>query len=299
LSDDISMATNLDNGRLRSYLLGGLPEEQSTALEETYLRDEETLESLQAAEYELIDDYLDGRLTPDERERFDRHYLASPVHRHRLATARRLRSAAAPTEPAREATPRRTTQVAPFARRWFEWPIGLRVALAAGLVLALALTALWLSRMRPAAPRVEPTLATNPAGATTPAQPDVPTPNVPPPSSAAAFAISLSPAGVRSADDTQPATIPPDADRVIVHLESDGASHPFAKGRAVVRTVSGRDAWSGPAIAEPSAPAPVYARVEIPADRLPPDDYIVTVFETRENGVERERFRYFLRIRAR
>jgi anti-sigma factor RsiW len=40
------------------------------------------------AEDELIDDYLDDRLTADERARFERHYLATPDHQARLAIAR-------------------------------------------------------------------------------------------------------------------------------------------------------------------------------------------------------------------
>lgn len=291
------MASNLGDSRLRMYLLGGLPEEQNTALEETYLLDEEALESLQAAEYDLIDDYLAGRLTPGERESFDRHYLASPVHRHRLATAQQLQSAARLEGP-RDATSSRTP-MPPVTRAWFEWPIGLKGALAAGLVLTLALAGLWVLRTRLAAPSAEPALATNPGGPTAPARPDAPAPDVSPSSPPTVFAISLSPAGVRAGGDSQAATIPPGTDRVIVRLESDASPHPFSTGRAVVRTVSGRDVWSGPAIAERTAPAPVYARIEVPADRLPPDDYIMTLFETHASGTEAEGFRYFLRIRAR
>ena len=113
------------------------------------------------------------------------------------------------------------------------------------------------------------------------------------------LAISLSPTGVRSAEDSPRVTIPAGTDRVVVHLESDGPPHPFTKARAVVHTVSGREVWRGPATAESPARPPVFARIDLPADRLAPDDYIVTLFEIHDSGPEIEGFRYFLRIRAR
>jgi hypothetical protein len=113
-------------------------------------------------------------------------------------------------------------------------------------------------------------------------------------------AISLSPAGVRGAENSPPVTIAPGTDRVRINLESDGPPHAFSKARAVVQTVSGREVWTGPATAEASsAGAPVFARIEVPADRLAPDDYIVTLFEILPSGSEIEGLRYFMRIRSR
>ena len=94
-------------------------------------------------------------------------------------------------------------------------------------------------------------------------------------------------------------TIPAGTDQVVIHLESDGPAHPFTSARAVVHTVSGREVWRGPATAESAARAPVFARIEVPADRFTPDDYLVTLLEIRAGGPEIEGFRYFLRIRAR
>jgi hypothetical protein len=88
------MATDHDDERIRRYLLGALPEEECTALEEEYFAREDTLDGVWAAEHELIDDYLAARLTREERDRFDQHYLASPVHQQRVATARQLRTRA-------------------------------------------------------------------------------------------------------------------------------------------------------------------------------------------------------------
>lgn len=292
------MATNREDGQLRLYLLGGLPEEECTALEEKYVRREEALDRVRGAEDDLIDDYLAGRLTADERRRFDSHYLASPVHRHRVAMTRQLRSAAARSVTGHTATPAPTSRLPARIRLWLEAPFAWTGAVTAALLVALAGGAAWMVLTRFEKPGGDPAVAT---GTTTPTQasgPDAPTPGRSRPAPVA-LAISLSPAVVRSAADSAPVTIPPGTERLDVNLESDGSPRPFSRARAVVQTVSGRDVWSGPAVAEASAASPVYARIEVPADRLAPDDYIVTVFETRDGGPETEGFRYFLRIRAR
>ena len=152
------MATNLDDDRLRQYLLGGLQGEECVALEEEYVVDESALDRVQAAEYDLIDAYLAGQLAPGDRERFDRHYLASPVHRHRVATARQLRLAADRHDAAPKANAARTSREIRFGLTW--------VLAAAALVLAIAGGA-WLMRAR-LAPTVGPAGAQNPAGAPAP-----------------------------------------------------------------------------------------------------------------------------------
>ena len=236
----------------------------------------------------MIDDYLAERLTADERKRFDQHYLASPLHRHRVATARHLQSAAelhpakavaARQEVTREATPSRTS-LASIIRSLFDQPLPLKVAFATFLV-AIAIGGAWLMRAGLATQSVEPpanVAILPPAPRTDPPAPKAPAP------SPVLLAISLSPAGVRGAENSPPVTIPPGTDRVVVNLESDGRPHTVTKTRAVVHTVSGRETWRGPATAEPPTRAPVFARIEVPADRLAPDDYIVTLFEIPDAG---------------
>ena len=282
------MATNLDDDRLRQYLLGGLQGEECVALEEEYVVDESALDRVQAAEYDLIDAYLAGQLAPGDRERFDRHYLASPVHRHRVATARQLRLAADRHDAAPKANAARTSREIRFGLTW--------VLAAAALVLAIAGGA-WLMRAR-LAPTVGPAGAQNPAGAPAPAPAGTSAADAPKPPPTL-LAISLSPAGVRGAEGSPPVTIPPGTDRVDVNLELSGSSRPFSKARAVIQTVTGREVWRGPAIAEVPTRAPAHACIEVPADRLAPDDYIVTMVETYDNGPEVEGLRYFLRVRAR
>jgi hypothetical protein len=245
----------------------------------------------------LIDDYLAGQLTPVEREQFDRHYLASPVHQHRVAVARQLRLAAAGQVLGGAATSERTPPLSSIVRSWFEPSFALTGVVAAAVLVAIAMAAVWMVRARPDSRNTAPTVATNPSSPAEPSQPAAPLPSAPQPSPTI-LAIALAPAGVRGTGDASRVTIPAGTDRLAVHLESDGTSQTFSKARAVVQAVTGREVWRGPATTGVAVRAPALARIDVPTDRLPPDDYIVTLFEIQEGGTEIERFRYFLRIRA-
>ncbi len=88
------MKTDALEERIYRYLLGDLPEEEQSALEQEFLADGDTFEQVWAAENELIDRYVRGKLTPAEKDLFEENYLASPVHRERLAFAKKLVEAA-------------------------------------------------------------------------------------------------------------------------------------------------------------------------------------------------------------
>jgi hypothetical protein len=74
----------------RRYLLGQASEEECSAVEREYFADETALDRIAGVEDDLVEDYLVGRLPADERNRFERHYLASSEHRTRLEAIRRL-----------------------------------------------------------------------------------------------------------------------------------------------------------------------------------------------------------------
>lgn len=84
-----------DRDALRRYLLGESAESDAERLERDYFAREEALEAVAEAEEDLIDDYLTMRLAPAARQRFESHYLASPVHRKRVAFVRGLRARSA------------------------------------------------------------------------------------------------------------------------------------------------------------------------------------------------------------
>lgn len=70
--------------RATAYILGEMSEEEQIRFEEEYFSDEEKLQTLKAARDELMDSYTRGRLTPRQREQFEKHCLASPWQQQRL-----------------------------------------------------------------------------------------------------------------------------------------------------------------------------------------------------------------------
>lgn len=104
------MNVAVDSERLRRYLLGELPEEESAALEERYFGTDDVFAAVLAAEDELAEEYLRGGLSIHDRERFERRFLSTPDGRRRLGIVRdvagrapsaRWRAAARPLEPVR------------------------------------------------------------------------------------------------------------------------------------------------------------------------------------------------------
>ncbi|HEX6737229.1 MAG TPA: hypothetical protein VF310_03045 [Vicinamibacteria bacterium] len=80
--------------RHMEYLLGRLPDEEQDRFEEESLMNDEGFEELVAAEDDLIDAYVAGRLTADDAQRFEARFLAAPARRERVAFARALRQLA-------------------------------------------------------------------------------------------------------------------------------------------------------------------------------------------------------------
>ncbi len=113
------------------------------------------------------------------------------------------------------------------------------------------------------------------------------------------FAVSLAPAGTRSTGTTPEVIVPVGTDIVDLRLAAEPGDAPVERGRAVVRTVSGDDVWSGPATAPSDGVSGIAASIAVPAPRLGPDDYVITLFAASPQGAEREASRYFLRIVAR
>lgn len=73
-----------DQELIYAYLLGELPEEQQSELEQRYFAEDELFERLLAAEDELIDRYARGESSDEERQRIETYFLRSPARRKRL-----------------------------------------------------------------------------------------------------------------------------------------------------------------------------------------------------------------------
>jgi hypothetical protein len=289
------MRNDQDSRQLRRYVLGAATDEECDAIERQYFDRVDAADRVSAAEDDLIDDYLSGRLDGSERPRFERHYLSTPNHRRRVAIVRALKNAASAGQPV---GPRRPVTV------W--WTIA---GVAAALVILIS-GAMWLTRSRsgstdalversgqPAAPSASADSGSADRRAPAAADQPVAAPATPP-AAPIVVAVSISPILVRGDSEPAELTMSGGVDIVRLHLNSQANEPRLGRGHAIVRTVAGREVWRGPAV-EVKATSEELARVDIPAPALLPDDYVVELFGTAASGREVERHRYFLRVRAR
>jgi hypothetical protein len=79
---------------VRRYLLGDLPAEDRTRIEDEYFADSNRFEELVGAENDLIDSYARGTLSDSERRQFEQHYGGRPERRFRIDFAMALSQAA-------------------------------------------------------------------------------------------------------------------------------------------------------------------------------------------------------------
>lgn len=77
---------NIQN--LRAYLLDSLPAEEIERFDELSFTDDEFADQLNSAEKDLIDEYVRGELSGATLEKFESHYLASPLRRERIEFAK-------------------------------------------------------------------------------------------------------------------------------------------------------------------------------------------------------------------
>jgi hypothetical protein len=261
--------------RWRRYLLGIASEEERAAIEREYFANGQQLDRIAAAEDELIEDYLEDRLSDDERDRFERAYLASPAHRTRVDTIRRLsmRATVSSGSAARAGRP-----------VYFRW-------LAAAAALLLAIVGLWTGARivsRRDAPHHQ--AAGSPPPSSVKPLPEPPGEHAQPstPALPRIFAVALSPLTLRSAGESSRAVVPEGTDQVDLRFEIQPGAAPSPESTVAVATVSGEQVWHGRAMRDGNT-----LHALVPASVLRPDDYIVTL----RGGAEESR--YFLRVRAR
>ena len=294
-----------DSTQLRRYVLGALTEDERAEIEHEYFERADVLDRVCAAEDDLIDDYLSDRLASEDHERFERDYLATPRHRTRVAVARALRTASSTSG---STSSERVEHVVSWWGKLRAWPSLAQAALIAALVL-LVTGGVWMlgTRSGPATvsvrtspPLVSPTTppAPQPSDQREPAVP--PQRDMPPPARATpvVLALSLSPIHVRGSDEPPRLTIATGTDVVRLHLQGEAGDPSLQRGRAIVRTVAGQEVWRGRATGVAGPQRSALAHIDIPADRLRPDDYIVELLDVNDSVREAERYRYFFRVRS-
>jgi anti-sigma-K factor RskA len=105
---------------IRQYLLGQLPVEDASRLEERLLTEEAFYEELGIVEDELIDQYVGGDLSASDRELFERYFLLADEHQRNVRFARHLRkyvSGERATQPLESDAAEDLSGVAPQDRR--------------------------------------------------------------------------------------------------------------------------------------------------------------------------------------
>src|SRR5512145_3060134 len=81
---------SLDEELVVRYLLGQLPEEEQSLLEERAFSDQACIQNILAVERDLIDEYVRGELSGEERRQFEKLFQASSERRRKVEFARAL-----------------------------------------------------------------------------------------------------------------------------------------------------------------------------------------------------------------
>ena len=316
------MKTQVLQERIYRYLLSDLPEEEQSVLEQEFLADGSLFEQVWEAENQLIDNYVRGQLTSVEKDLFERNYLASPVHRQRLAFAenfvRAADSVTAPVTPDIEtarSTNRRNSLLPGRNSNRLRWAM-------AAAVLLFAASSIWLfaetRRLREQLNQARHDVASEqrikelekeleaqrkqrdelaaelaaareeqlpPTGRDTqPNQSEQPS----------VLSFLLSPVLMRSGGEPQELKVSKDINAILLKMrvqESDGRLF-----QVRLRRVDGAQIWSTSSIRARTQEKDLVVSVNIPADRIANGDYILTLSATKSANDLEEINRYFFRV---
>src|SRR5215510_14673078 len=92
---------------LREFLLSKVNDEERQRIESLFLNDPQSRERVLGVEQDLIEDYLEGALSSDDKERFISRYAQTPEQRRKLRITKSIKdwamteAAAAQTAPAK------------------------------------------------------------------------------------------------------------------------------------------------------------------------------------------------------
>jgi hypothetical protein len=309
---------------MRSYLLGNISEAEASSLEEEFFTDDERFEQLWEIENMLVDSYVRGRLSPEDREKFERHYLASPVHIERVAFARGLIEKAdslGTKAPAVELKAPRSSWLARLSEIMGLSPAAWRVAMAAAMLL-LVVASIWLlaerARLRNqfeqlrtenqaqrqtqqelsdqiAAGRGESEKLTAEIERLRAEQSAATEESTSPqegPSPRSILSFVLSPMLTRSSSDPQTLALSATTDRVRLQMRLPQTdARRFHVG---VRTIEGKPLWNQQ-LNKPRANNSLLT-IQIPANQLKVEDYFLTLSALNSKGELEELERYFFRV---
>jgi hypothetical protein len=255
------MREPLSDQILREYLLGAIDEPYKEIVEQAYLTDETENERLSLAEEELIEDYLDGILSPAERERFELFFLLSPQHQQSVAITSSLRKAG--REERAETRLRWWSQSRPF-----HLP-ALAIPAIMGLVIVLTAASVVLYTQNARLHRGLRSMEQRPSTRSTATSPQLPVPQQRIP---VTQAILLRPGLTREFAGTTPQVqVPAGAETVEFDLQIPAWD--YSSYYAVLRTAGGSELWSQALLAQSGRAAEPTVRISVPASLLEAGDY--------------------------
>lgn len=147
-----------DRQEIRLYLLGQLePELRSQRVEERMLTESDYYEELIIIEDEVIEEYVAGRLTPDERVSFEQHFLSAPERVRKLRFARLFSDYVAAAPVAQTPPARARVRLPALLRPLFAAPF--RAAATVAAVLVVCSLPVWMAYRDRPDPRVGEGLA--------------------------------------------------------------------------------------------------------------------------------------------
>lgn len=294
--------------QLRDYLLGALPESEQTALEQSLLNDREKFDEARAVETDLVDRYVRNRLSAKERTQFERNYLASPLHRERVAITEAMLAEF-------DLSPAIAEPQSSWWRNWqnsFRFPQLIFGGAMAIVLLLTAGVAVWLFRdraqlnqqmvqlreqSRTEAERRQQELAQQQRQLTEEqarsqqlrAKLDKLQQQKEPVTASAVLSFLLAPA-TRAANGS-PTVIPHKTRSAQLLMELDGTPYPGYQAR--LQTVEGRAMSDLPARATKDG---AFAAVALPLAVTPRGDYVLILNGRKASGDTEELDRYFFRV---
>lgn len=249
---------------LERYLLGEVTDDERTEIEQGYFADDALFDQLVDVQNDLVDAYAQGTLPPAERKRFEDRFLASTSGIGRVEFARALQQKIATR------TPRKVASY-----RYLAIAASLAIIVASAAVLMFLLQRRNEPTITPSRPHVA---AQQPRVVPPPAPVQAQTQTVPirrEQATAALVSVLLTPGGTREGEAAPPLVLRPAPQRVQVELVLE--DDPYDSYAAELQDVDGRVLWKEKSLHPRTAQSGKTVAVSVPAKLLPPGDYVVVL----------------------
>lgn len=274
--------TDLDQAQptIRRYLLGWVDEAASEQFEKRFVGDAEFREAVLIVEEELIDDYLAGLLSDDDRACFAAHYLAGPRQRQELMLAQVIREYALENAPAESAVVPKQT-----GRKWLDFITGrsgLPALVSAGLIIVavVGLLAWWVNSQYG-----NEQLITADAIARL---------NKPPYDVEPALSVPLTSFLDRASGQSQKFAVPANVN--IVQLQLALPAMPYQSYQATLRVTDGEELFTVSDLNAQQTDAGRLLNLRLPARLLTPRDYTLSVSGQTRDGQAKTVADYYFRV---